>query len=169
MGGNGVLSMRTVLADFGRRMAVYCLALLVALILATPVLSWAGGDLVIIVNKSNKTNSLSHDEVKSIFLGKRSVWTLGGNILTCDLTEEDAGEDDSARAIFAKTFLHKDLHVLKSYWIKMIFSGRSRPPVTKKSAEAVKKFVSIHKDAIGYIYRQDMDDSVRELPVVFSD
>jgi ABC-type phosphate transport system substrate-binding protein len=169
MDGDGVLSMRTVFAGFGRRKALHCLVLLIGFALITSPLSWAGGDLVIIVNKSNKTNSLSRDEVKNIFLGKRSVWTFGGNILTCDLVEGDAGEGDSARAVFAENFLHKDLHVLKSYWIKMIFSGRSRPPVTKKSAAEVKKFVSIHKDAIGYIYRQDLDDSVRELPVVFSD
>lgn len=131
-------------------------ALLLAGALLLPAVSRTqagdGRRLIVVVNKANPVDSLTDKELANIFLGKISVWKSGDAILTCDLVEQDASEEESARARFAREYLGKDMYSLKSYWIKMIFSAKRRPPITMKSAGEVIRFVAENKGGVGYVY-----------------
>ncbi|MGK7344709.1 MAG: hypothetical protein ACNS63_02740 [Candidatus Nitrospinota bacterium M3_3B_026] len=145
------------------------LALLLAGVLLLPAVSWAqsgeGRRLIVVVNKGNPVESLTDKELANIFLGKISVWKSGDAILTCDLIEQDASEEESARARFAEEYLGKDLYSIKSYWIKMIFSAKRRPPITMKKAGEVIRFVAENRGGIGYVYKDQASDEVKVVRV----
>lgn len=128
-------------------------------------LSQPGGRLALIVNVDNPVDELSRIDIEKIYMGKRNLWEWGKQVKMCDLTEEGVGEDNSARAIFSSRFLKKDLPSLKSYWIKMIFSGRGQPPMSFSGAGDVIMYVSENKDAIGYVYEKDVTGAVKTLKI----
>lgn len=128
-------------------------------------LSQPKGRLVFIVNKKNPVDELSLIDIEKIYMGKRNLWERGKPIKMCDLTEENSGEDGSARAAFSSRYLKKDLPSLKSYWIKMIFSGRGQPPMNFSKAGDVIRFVAENKDAIGYVYEKDVTGEVKTLRI----
>ena len=137
-----------------------CIALFVSFANAANV-----GQLVVVVHKDNPASHVTSADVYDIFLGKRTVWGAGGAITTCDLANPSLPEEKTARAIFTKEFIKKDLRSLKNYWIKMIFSGRGQPPVSFERPEDVIRFVSVNRGAIGYLYENQVTDEVRILTV----
>ena len=128
-----------------------------------------GWSLAIIVNKKNPVNTITQSELANIFLDKKSVWSAGMTIQTCDLIEPGVSEENSARAIFAEHILHKDMLSLKNYWIKMIFSAKRRPPVAFKHADDVIRFVSENPGGIGYVYANQVTGNVKTVQVRFND
>jgi len=125
----------------------------------------AGRDIVVVVNKLNPVETLSDKELANIFLGKKSVWSAGTPIVTCDLVEPGMDEKNTAMALFAEKFLHKDMVSLKSYWIKMIFSARRRPPLALGHPEDVIRFVSENRGGIGYVYAGQATEEVKVVRV----
>jgi len=124
------------------------------------------GRLVVIVNNDNPINQLNARELREIFLNKRSAWVNGEEIESCDLAEKALAEEKTAQALFSTRYLHKDIHTLKSYWIRMIFSGRGEPPAAYKTARQVKRFVAEHVGGIGYLYERDVTDDVKKIDIV---
>lgn len=109
------------------------------------------GDLVVVVNPANPANALAHHEVADMFLGKRHHWVDGTPVETCDLSERGITEENTSLAQFAGQFLHKDLFMLKNYWIKQIFAGKGQPPVLLDNPQKVRRFVADHAGGIGYL------------------
>ena len=126
------------------------------------------GTLSVIVNRSNPVNKLTQSDLEKIFLGKRTFWKGGTIIKRCDLIETGEEEDDTARAIFSIAYLHKDLMTLKSYWIKMIFSGRGQPPVSFSRSEDVIDFVSKYPGGIGYIRPEDATGKIKVINIAIN-
>lgn len=144
-------------------------ALVVSVIWVTTVFgdsyTISDGSLLVIVNKDNPVSELTQSDLEKIFLGKRSFWKGGRIIKRCDLVEVDIEEDDTARAIFSVAYLHKDLMTLKSYWIKMIFSGRGQPPVSFSRPEDVINFVAKNPGGIGYIRPDDPTGKIKVIEI----
>lgn len=122
-------------------------------------------ELVVIVNKANSLGSISKAELSSIYLGKRKTWATGDIVRPCDLQEPGVEEDQTSMGHFSARYLAKDVSTLKSYWIKMIFSGKGEPPQVFKKAEEVIRFVSEDPAALGYVYSDQVTGSVRMVPV----
>ncbi len=121
--------------------------------------------IAVVVHKDNPLKELSRAELAKIFLGKRNFWSWGQANDTCDLVEHGLDEQKTSRAIFSQRYLHKDLMILKNYWIKMIFSGKGHPPTRFSDAKEVINFVSGKKNRIGYLPVDKVNSKVKVLKI----
>jgi len=101
---------------------------------------------VIIINANNPVAALSSQEVSDLFFKKATAWSDGTKASPVDLNETA-----SVRESFSKRIHGKATAAVKSYWQKMIFSGREIPPPEKVSADEVVAYVKTHRGAIGYV------------------
>ena len=100
----------------------------------------------VVVHASNPVESLSHDRLSSLFLKKVTRWDNGGEVQPVDLDDES-----SVRETFSRDVHGKDVPSIKSYWQKMIFSGRATPPPELSTDAEVLEFVRSNRGAVGYV------------------
>jgi hypothetical protein len=65
------------------------------------------------------------------------------------------------KAAFYQKVSGRDLTQVKATWARLVFTGRGRPPKELRDAAAVKKEVASDPRAIAYIYKSDVDSSVK--------
>ena len=130
-------------------------ALSVALLLSSTATVFA--DIAVVVNLENKSD-LDVVMVRKIFLGKLKSFPNGNAVATFDLPDANP-----ARAEFNKTILRKSESRLNSYWARMLFSSKAKPPTLLNSADDVKAAVASNINAIAYLNEDDVDASVRVL------
>ncbi|CAA0106179.1 Uncharacterised protein [BD1-7 clade bacterium] len=111
--------------------------------------------VAVIVNPENKS-SLQEQQVRKIFLGKSKVFPNGVKSVVADLP---AGNE--VRAEFLEKVIRKSEPNLNSYWSRMLFSSKGKPPRVLDNAEAVKQWVAANPGAIAYIDSKDVDNTVR--------
>jgi len=116
-------------------------------------------DFILVVNKANSTASLSKQDVKKIFLGKKTTWDDGSKIEL--LTQPDS----SAHKPFVKTMVGKSPAQFEMFWKKAVFTGTGTPPMELTDAKAVKDAVSTKPGAISYIPPDKLDATVNKLEV----
>lgn len=116
----------------------------------------AVADVVAIVSAKSPVSTLSKNQVVDIFLGKANRFLGGSQAVPIDQVESSATRDE-----FYYTFAGKTPAQLKAFWSKIIFTGRGQPPREVSNDIEVKKFIAQHPDAIGYIERKWVDDSVK--------
>lgn len=154
--------------------AIAALALLLSVAL-TPAL-WAeeadeageredARELVVVVNRANPAASVGRADLQKMFLGKRALWPSGAPVHPCDLAEPGLPEPQTSRAQFGQRFLDKDMTTLKSYWIRMIFSGKGHPPAAYPRAEQVLAHVAADEGGLGYLPRRAVTDRVKVVAV----
>ena len=115
------------------------------------------GELVLIVNQANPIEFMAAQSVKNIFLEKRITWPNGKKIIIV------IQDDVEVHASFAEQFLNKSPRQLDQIWKQALFTGTGMLPQKVKDDAAVKSFVARTPDAIGYISRESLDDSVKIL------
>lgn len=113
-------------------------------------------DFIIIVNKNNPVSSMSKTELKRIYKKKQQVWDDGGLISPVDLSGK-------ILSVFYKRIFNYSKTEIETYWIRQVFTRSLKPPIHQTSPEAVKRFVSSNKDAIGYIPAHSLDNSVKQI------
>lgn len=119
-----------------------CLALGIALTVGRAT----ADSFVLIVNANNPISALSGQEASDLFFKKATNWSDGTKASPVDLNETA-----SARESFSKRIHGKSTSAVKSYWQKMIFSGREIPPPEKASPDEVVAYVKAHRGGIGYV------------------
>jgi len=127
-----------------RRVRPFLLCL--ALGFASSRLSVAADAFVVIVNTANPAAALKSQEISDIFLKKATAWSDGTKAAPVDLDETSSARDGFSRQVHKKSTA-----AVKSYWQKMIFSGREVPPPEKVSADEVVAFVRKYPGGIGYV------------------
>ena len=135
---------------FNLKLVSLCIGLLIASDAAN-----AGG--VVIVNKDNQA-VLSEKDISRIFLGNLKSYSTGDTITPINITSKKA-----LRKEFNKKVLHKSSSQVKAYWSKLLFSGKGVPPKELKSDQQIKEFIAANPNAIGYIDRKNLDDSVKSI------
>lgn len=125
-----------------------------------PVASNPPRGLVVIVNKSNRIESLSADKIKVIYLRKISRWPWGAEIVPVDLPEKAP-----LRAIFLKSILNTTPHELEVYWIDQMVSRSLTPPLQVATDRAAKALVAATPGAVAYISQSEVDESVRVIEI----
>jgi ABC-type phosphate transport system substrate-binding protein len=100
----------------------------------------------VVVHSSNAVDSLSKARIADLFLKRATRWENGRAVIPVDQTEKS-----DARAAFSKHVLDKEVPWVKSYWQKMIFSGRATPPAELSTDAQVLDFVRANPDSIGYV------------------
>jgi ABC-type phosphate transport system substrate-binding protein len=117
-------------------------------------------DVAVVVNPKNDVK-LDATQVRNIYLGKVKVFDNGLPVFPIDIEPGDA-----SRALFIDKVLHKQEANLNSYWARMLFSSKGRPPEEVENSASVMKVVADNKAAIGYVDAKAVNDSVRVLFVI---
>ncbi|SHG99013.1 hypothetical protein [Massilia sp. CF038] len=112
-------------------------------------------EIVVIVNPKNPASRMFSEQAAQFFLGKSSLFTP---------IEYDDGV--AIRNEFHTKVLQKDSAQVKAIWSKLVFTGKGTAPKEYKSAAEVKKAVAADPQAIGYIDKSAVDDSVKVILTV---
>ena len=134
------------------------------LLLAVCLALMAGGaraDLVLVANPRSGIERLSEDEAINIFLGRYRQLPGGLAALPVDLPDS---HPDKAR--FYAGLVGKNLAEIRAYWARLVFSGKTAPPVQLAGPEEVVERVAAERGAIGYVDRSKADGRVRIVMVV---
>ena len=120
-------------------------------------------EVVLVVNSQNPVVSVTPQEAKNIFLGKKNDWSNGRHILpilqeNTDITEE-----------FTLAVMKRSVQQFKLYWRKMVFSGKSTPIVQVKNSQQLKKMLAENPGGIGYMLESELDSSIKRLAVISKD
>ena len=105
-----------------------------------------GPAFLIIVHPSNAVTALDRDFVRDAFLKKVATWRSNETIRPVDLHRRLP-----LRARFTRDLLQKTPTQLRSYWNRLIFSGKGVPPPELASEEAVVSYVLANRGAVGYV------------------
>lgn len=113
-------------------------------------------NFVVIVNKTNPIESISLGELAGIYNGRKAEWDDGSEIAVVNRPA-----DSQIRADFYKAVL--GVEPTKKFFIP----GTPLPfkTIVQESAKAAKLLVAKMPNAIGYIYADEIDDSVKVIEV----
>lgn len=115
----------------------------------------AQAELVIIVNPQNPATRMFPSQAAQFF--------LGGSV---QFTPVEQAEGSPIRAEFCKKVLDKTPDQVEAIWSKIVFTAKGKPPKLYKSSADVKKAVAENVNAIGYIEKSAVDDSVKVVATV---
>jgi ABC-type phosphate transport system substrate-binding protein len=118
--------------------------------------SSAFAETAVIVSAENPNASIDKNLVSKIFLGKTKSFPDGTQALPID---QDEGS--SVRQDFNSKILGKSDSQLKSYWSRLIFTGKGTPPSQSGNDAAVKGLIANNPNLIGYIDASAVDSSVK--------
>lgn len=114
-------------------------------------------EVVVIVHASN-TSQLNQQMISKIFLGKAKTFP-GGKAASPVGLKDDAQTTQE----FNEVVLNKKSAQLKSYWSKLVFTGKGEPPQQLNSDAEVIDLVKSSPDAIGFI---SSDEGVNDVRIV---
>jgi ABC-type phosphate transport system substrate-binding protein len=126
----------------------HLLFLLPIALLATTLMgqaSQAPPPFVVIVHPQNRVTSVTRAFVADAYLKRTTRWADGETIRPVDLSARS-----NVRRRFSDDVLHRSVASVRSYWQRLIFSGRGVPPV-ELDEDDVAAYVGRHRGAIGYV------------------
>lgn len=110
----------------------------------------ASTEIVVVVNPKNPASRMFSDQASQFFLGKSNMFV-----------PLDQAEKSPIRAEFYQKLSGKDISQVKAAWAKIIFTGKGVMPAELHSTAEVKKAIAADLNAIGYIEKSAVDDSVK--------
>ena len=113
---------------------------------AVPALAGEAGPFCVIVDPGNSTTSATRELLAEAFLKTSTRWPDGESIRPVDQRS-----DSAIRKAFSESILKRSVSAVRSYWQQRIFSGRDVPPPELDSDDAVVRYVSEHRGAVGYV------------------
>jgi hypothetical protein len=118
----------------------------------------AADDIVVILNKDN-AHTVDRTFVMHVYTGVSKAWPDGSPVFPLD---QDQGGD--VRDAFCQEWLGRSQAAVSAIWAQNIFTGKALPPKIVAPDERMKKIVATNRNAIGYIRRSALDDTVKALP-----
>jgi len=113
-------------------------------------------ETAVIVSASNGNSAIDKATIAKIFLGKSKSFPDGSAATPIDQNDGSATKD-----AFNSAILGKSASQLKSYWSRLIFTGKGTPPKQSGDDAAVKALVAGDAKLIGYINASAVDTSVK--------
>ncbi len=117
--------------------------------------SLATAEVAVIINPTNG-DTITKDDIQKIYLAKTKTFPGGKTANAIDQTE-----GSKLRVDFLQKVIDKDEAQMKSYWSRLIFTGKAIPPKVVASDTEVKDIVKKDPNAIGFIDVISVDDSVK--------
>lgn len=112
-------------------------------------------EIAIIVNSANN-NTLDKSQIKKIFLGKLKRFPNGEK--TVPITQKSSSD---ARSEFDKKVLKKSASQLKSYWSRLLFTGKGQPPLEVINDKEMIELIKNNPNMIGFVDTANLSDSVK--------
>lgn len=121
--------------------------------------SAAPAGVAMIVNKANPVDQLPVEDVRNIFLGKKTTWA-DGRILSFVVQE-----GTEVHKIFTAEIMDKTVQQYDLYWKRAMFTGTGMAPKAFKNDDEVKAYVASRINAIGYVNAGSVDHTVKKIIV----
>lgn len=113
-------------------------------------------EILIVINSENETRELSRQELVDLYMGRSQEFPNGNFVIRVDqLPSSDI------REAFYQGLVGKSTAEVNAYWARLLFTGRASPPVVVADDDVTLKMVRENRNAIGYIYASQLDDSVK--------
>lgn len=125
-----------------------------AAVFAGVAASATAAEIVVIVNPKNPATRMFSEQAAQFFVGKSALFTP---------VEHTEGP---LRTEFSQKVLGKDISQVKAAWSKLVFTGKGTAPKEYATSAEVKKAVAADVNAIGYIEKSAVDDSVKVILTV---
>jgi ABC-type phosphate transport system substrate-binding protein len=122
--------------------------------------STATAEVVPVVSAKSAITSLSKDQIVNIFLDNRGRFPDGSPALPIDQLEGSTERNE-----FYELYANRSAAQIKAHWSKIIFTGRGLPPKEAASSADVIKRIAQNPNAIGYIEKSLVTDSVKVVSV----
>lgn len=132
---------------------------LAALVLTATALGAADKELVIVVNRESALSTMSAADLKRVYTGRLSV--LGGK----KAVPINQTLDSEVAGAFLKEYVGMTAAEYKEYWVGQQVKGGGVAPMIQKTSASVLLMVSQLPGAIGYMYSDDTDSTVKVVPV----
>ena len=130
-----------------------------ALLLALSGLAFAAGataEVVVVVNPRNTLTAMEAEQVAQIYTGASRMFPNGS-----PASPVDQPEGSAVREEFLAKVVGRSSAQIKAVWSRLIFSGKGSPPKALASSAEVKKLVATEPNAIGFMERSAVDDTVK--------
>lgn len=114
---------------------------------------WA--EVSVIAHPSNGA-SFDTKTVSKIFLGKSKKFPGGGSAVPIDQAQGTAARDE-----FHANVTRKKSAQLKSYWSRIVFTGKGQPPKEVASDTEVMALIAKNPNMIGYVNSSSVNASVK--------
>jgi hypothetical protein len=134
-----------------------------ALVLLTllPMLTAAAEVIVVVVNQAAGIETLSRNDVINIFMGRFRQLPSGATAQPIDMPVSPV------RAQFYRALVNKEPAEINAYWARLVFAGRTSPPIQAETAEDILKVLRANPGGIAYLERSRVtsrEKIVFELP-----
>ena len=140
-------------------LACAALSILVGL-WALPSAAQEGPGFVLVIHADNPAETLEKSLATKMFLKKVKRWPDSD----LEVTPVDQDEKSAVREAFTQAVHGKRVSAIKTFWQRMIFSGRAVPPDELADDAAVLAFVAATPGAIGYVSDSaELGDGVKVL------
>ena len=116
--------------------------------------------VVVVVSVTSPVVKLDKEQVANLFLGKSSSFPDGSAAVPIEQADSAPAHEE-----FHKSITEKSASQLKSYWSKMIFSGKGTAPKEVASNAELLKLLASNPAMIGYVDKTAADKTVK---VVFA-
>lgn len=113
-------------------------------------------EVAVIVSSNNSNSNISAADISKVFLGKSKSFPDGTQAIAIDKNDNSAARDE-----FNDKVLGKSSSQLKSYWSRLIFTGKGTPPKQVANDAAIKAAVAGNPAMIGYIDASAVDGTVK--------
>jgi ABC-type phosphate transport system substrate-binding protein len=113
-------------------------------------------DVIVVTNIHNPNGNLTKSQVIDLFMGKYLAFPNGIRASTVDIDG-----DDNLKERFYEQLVGMSLARVNSFWSRIKFTGRAKPPLQKPDEDAIVQFITLKKDAIAYISRSKLNDNLK--------
>ena len=113
-------------------------------------------EIAVIVSSNNSNSNISTADISKVFLGKSKSFPDGTQAIAIDQNDNSAARDE-----FNDKVLGKSSSQLKSYWSRLIFTGKGTPLKQVANDAAIKAAVAGNPAMIGYIDASAVDGTVK--------
>jgi len=131
------------------------------LIFLFAIVSSVRAEIVVITNKATKLHGITLAEVRELYLGKNKSLSNGQRLVAAD---QAMGTDIHKQ--FYKKVLGMTENELSRYWAKRRVTRKFKPPKIIIGDIAMKQWIAITPDNIGYIDSKSLDSSVKVLLII---
>jgi ABC-type phosphate transport system substrate-binding protein len=121
---------------------------------------FANDKIAIVVAQNSPIQTITKCEIKNIFLSKTKQFANGDRTYAVELYKSDSSK------LFYSYISDKSPKQLRSYWSRLIFTGKGRPPKKFNDLQQLTTFLVQTPNAIGYLPLASVDQELLKVLLV---